>query len=208
MLRLLLVRHGETEWNLTRRIMGRQEIGLNDTGRAQSESLKESLASFSVDAIYSSPVCRARETAAILCEGRKLEPIYDERLIEIHYGDWVGMTFEEVRNLPDYTPYFERLESPVAPNGETLFQVRDRAMSWVDDLRERHRDQTVIAVSHADWIKCVLMEFLGIPFDRIWKFRIDNVSVSLLECDSSWDRVVCVNQRGDFERLFQTRFAF
>ncbi|HKX13093.1 MAG TPA: histidine phosphatase family protein, partial [bacterium] len=63
MLRLLLVRHGETEWNLSRRIMGRQEIGLNDTGRAQSQSLKESLASFSVDAIYSSSVCRARETA-------------------------------------------------------------------------------------------------------------------------------------------------
>ncbi|HKY63575.1 MAG TPA: histidine phosphatase family protein [bacterium] len=208
MLRLLLVRHGETEWNLIRRIMGRQEISLNDTGRAQSLSLRESLASFAVDAIYSSPVCRARETAAILCEGRGLEPVFDERLVEINYGDWVGMTFEEVRNLPDYTPYFERLETPVAPNGETLYQVRDRAMGWVEDLRRRHPDATVVAVSHADWIKCLLMEFLGIPYDRIWKFRIDNVSVSLIECDPSWDRVVCINQRGDFERLFQTRFAF
>ena len=188
--------------------MGRQEIGLNDSGRAQSLSLKESLASFSIDAIYSSPVCRARETAAILVEDRSLEAIYDERLVEIHYGDWVGKTFEEVRNLPDYVPYFERIETPVAPNGETLFEVRDRAMSWVADLRERHPGQTVVAVSHADWIKCVLMEFLSIPFDKIWKFRIDNVSVSLIECDPSWDRVVCINQRGDFERLFQTRFAF
>ena len=209
MVKLLLIRHGETDWNRDRRIMGRQEIGLNETGRLQALSLKESLAQFSVDAVYSSPVCRARETAQILVEDRDLAPQYDERLVEIHYGDWVGKTFDEVRSLPDYTPYFTRLQTPVAPNGETLFQVRDRALDFVRTIREAHPDQTVLAVSHADWIKCVVMEFLSIPFENIWKFRIDNVSTSLIECDpGGWDRVVCVNQRGDLDRLFVTRFAF
>lgn len=209
MLKLLLVRHGETDWNRDRRIMGRQEIGLNETGRLQATAMKQALANFPVDALYSSPVCRARETAQILGEDRGLAPLYDERLVEIHYGDWVGMTFDQVRALPDYTPYFQRLETPVAPGGETLFQVRDRAMDFIAEIRKRHPEQTVVAVSHADWIKCVVMEFLSIPYEHIWKFRIDNVSVSLIECDPlGWDRVVCVNQRGDLERLFVTRFAF
>ncbi len=209
MLKLLLVRHGETDWNRDRRIMGRQEIGLNETGRLQALSLQEALARFPVDAVYSSPVCRARETAQILVEARGLSIAYDERLVEIHYGDWVGKTFEEVRAFPDYIPYFKRLETPVAPNGETLYQVRDRALDFVRQIQRSHPNQTVIAVSHADWIKCLLMEFLGIPYGNIWKFRIDNVSVSLLECDpQGWDRVVCVNQRGDLDRLFVTRFAF
>ncbi len=209
MLKLLLVRHGETAWNRDRRIMGRQEIGLDETGRCQALALKEALSLFSVDAVYSSPVCRARETAEILAEGRGLPPRFDERLVEIHYGDWVGMTFDEVRALPDYTPYFQRLQTPVAPNGETLFQVRDRAVDFIEHLRKSHPDQTVLAVSHADWIKCVLMEYLGIPFGNIWKFRVDNASVSLIECDPEGrDRVICINQRGDLDRLFATRFAF
>jgi len=209
MLKLLLVRHGETDWNRDRRIMGRQEIGLNETGRQQALALKEALARFPVDAVYSSSVCRARETAQILVEDRGLTPRYDERLVEIHYGEWVGRTFEEVRALPDYTPYFTRLETPVAPGGETLYQVRDRALDFIAQLRREHPDQTVVAVSHADWIKCAVMEFLKIPYENIWKFRIDNVSVSLIECDPlGWDRVVCVNQRGDLDRLFVTRFAF
>ncbi len=209
MLKLLLVRHGETDWNRDRRIMGRQEIGLNETGRLQALALKEALGRFPVDAVYSSSVCRARETAQILVEDRGLTPRYDERLVEIHYGEWVGRTFEEVRALPDYTPYFTRLETPVAPGGETLYQVRDRALDFIGQLRREHPDQTVVAVSHADWIKCAVMEFLKIPYENIWKFRIDNVSVSLIECDPlGWDRVVCVNQRGDLDRLFVTRFAF
>jgi len=209
MLKLLLVRHGETSWNRDRRIMGRQEIGLDETGRHQALALQEALARFAVDAAYSSPVCRARETVQILVEGRDLQPRFDERLVEIHYGDWVGMTFEEVRALPDYTPYFQRLQTPVAPNGETLFQVRDRAVDFVEHLRKEHPDQTVLAVSHADWIKCLLMEYLGIPFGNIWKFRIDNASVSLVEFDPEGrDRVICINQRGDLDRLFATRFAF
>src|SRR5215813_4041423 len=101
MLRLFLVRHGETDWNRERRIVGRQEISLNEIGRKQAQTLKEAMAGFPFDAIYSSPVCRARETAKILGEDRGLEPILDERMVEIHYGDWVGMTFEQVRALPE-----------------------------------------------------------------------------------------------------------
>ncbi len=208
MLRLLLVRHGETDWNRDRRIMGREEIGLNETGRFQSLALKAALAAVPLDAVYTSPLLRSRETAVILTEERDLEPLPEERLVEVDYGDWVGKSFLEIREIPGYTPYFKRLESPVAPNGETLFQVRDRAMGFIRKLQIEHPDQTVLLVSHADWIKCVLMHVLEIPFANIWKFRIDNVSVSLYESDDLGERIICVNQRGDLDRLFVTRFAF
>lgn len=208
MLRILWVRHGETEWNRERRIMGREEIGLNETGCRQSRFLKDSLNHVPLDAIFSSPILRARETAEILAQERDLDVIYDERIWEIDYGEWVGKTFEEVRKIPGYVPYFQRLDTPVAPGGETLNQVRDRVMAFLDDLKAGGQNKTVLVVSHADTIKCLLMEILQIPFTNIWRFRIDNVSVSLLECDKAGDRVICINQRGDLDRLFVTRFAF
>ncbi len=208
MLRILLVRHGETDWNRDRRIMGQEEIGLNETGRFQALALKEGLSRFPLDAVYSSPVLRAKETATILTEERDLEPVFDERLVEVNYGEWVGKTFTEVKETPGFIPYFQRLETPVAPGGETLFQVRDRAMSFIQQMKLAHPDHTLLVVSHADWIKCLLMEILGISFANIWRFRIDNVSVSLYETEENLDRVICINQRGDLDRLFVTRFVF
>lgn len=208
MLRLLFVRHGETDWNRERRIMGRQAVGLNETGRFQSLALRQALAGYSVDRVYASPLLRAVETVQILTEGRPVTTQWDERLVEVDYGEWVGKTFAEVRSTPDYVPYFKRLETPVAPAGESLFQVRDRMVDFLNEMKVKHADQVVLAVSHADTIKCALMAVLQIPFENIWRFRIDNVSVSLFESDASGDRVICINQRGDLDRLFVTRFAF
>lgn len=208
MLRVLFVRHGETEWNRERRIMGREEIGLNETGRKQSAQLQAGLIQVPLDAIYSSPILRARETAEILSRERDLKVVFDERLAEIDYGEWVGKTFEDVRRMPGYQPYFTRLETPVAPGGETLYQVRDRVTAFYESLKQGGTNRTVAVVSHADTIKCLLMGVLEIPFANIWRFRIDNVSVSLLEAEPRGDRVICINQRGDLDRLFATRFAF
>lgn len=188
--------------------MGREEIGLNASGREQSRVLAESLQPYSLNAIVSSPILRARETAAIIAEPRQLEVQFDERLWEIDYGDWVGKTFEEIRAMPGYVPYFRRLATPVAPGGETLDQVRQRVVDFINSKKSSKRDEAIAVVSHADTIKCMLMNILNIPFENIWKFRIDNVSVSLLEIDKQGERVICINQRGDLGRLFQTRFSF
>ncbi len=208
MLRILLVRHGETDWNRDRRIMGQQAIDLNETGRTQAFQLKGELHSIPIQAFYTSPVLRAAQTAQILNEPRGLLVQEDPRLIEINYGEWVGKTFEEVRETVGYVPYFKRLETPVAPAGETLFQVRDRAISFLADMKKQFSKENLLVVSHADWIKCLLMEVLEIPFSNIWKFRIDNCSVSLLECHEQGDRVVCLNQRGDLGRLFVSKLGF
>jgi broad specificity phosphatase PhoE len=208
MLRILLVRHGETDWNRDRRIMGQQEVGLNETGKIQVFELHGEVHSTPVQAIYVSPILRTVQTAEILNKDRNLPLQPDRRLIEIDYGEWVGKTFEEVRNIDGYVPYFKRLETPVAPGGETLFQVRDRALGFLEDLKKQYSKENILVVSHADWIKCLLMAVLEIPFSNIWKFRIDNASVSLLECHQQGDRVLSLNQRGDLGRLFISKLGF
>lgn len=206
--KILLIRHGETDWNKERRIMGREPIGLNGTGRKQSKDLQEALSDIAVEAVYSSPVKRALETAEILCQGRTLAPVADDRLMEVHYGQWVGKTFMEVRAMPGYIPYMQRLETPVAPEGETLYQVRDRAMEFLNHVSELHRVGNVLIVSHADWIKCVLMEILRIPFENIWSFRVDNVSIGLLEMEERGFRVLTFNHGVDLDHLFVPRVSF
>jgi broad specificity phosphatase PhoE len=206
--KILLIRHGETDWNKDRRIMGREPIGLNETGRRQSKELQEALSDLSVEAVYSSPVNRALVTAEILCQGRTLAPVADERLVEVDYGQWVGKTFMEVRAMPGYIPYMRRLETPVAPGGETLFQVRDRAMAFLNHVAELHLDGNIFVVSHADWIKCVFMQLLLIPFENIWSFRIDNTSVGLLETEERGFRVLTINHGIDMNHLFVPRVSF
>lgn len=208
MLRVFLIRHGETDWNVERRIMGAQAIGLNAIGKAQAHETAGHLAEFSVDALYSSPLLRATETAEILLKDREVSLIHDARLCEVDYGAWVGKTFQEVRDMPGYIPYYQRLHEPVAPEGETLFQVRDRAVEFVNFLKNKHQVGNIFVVSHADWIKCLLMELLEIPLENLWKIRIDNLSVSLVEWEDRGPRVICMNQRGDFERLRKGRSSF
>jgi probable phosphoglycerate mutase len=208
MLRVLLVRHGETEWNRERRIMGREDIGLNENGREHSRQTREALKNAPIDAVYCSPIARARETAEILCEGRGLEPLYDARLEEVDYGDWAGMTFVEARSTPGYIPYFDRLDTPVAPQGETLYEVRDRGLDFLNGLRADNDEGTILVVSHAEWIKCIVMHTLDIPFNYIWRIRIDNGSITVLELDPAGDRVACLNQRDDFDRIFVRRLSF
>lgn len=205
MLRLFLLRHGETDWNRDRRIMGPEDIPLNTTGLEQARAFRSQLAECPFDQIFSSPILRAQETAEVVAKGFDLQPQYDARLEEVGYGEWVGRTFKEVREQEGYVPYFKRLDTPVAPGGESLYQVRDRAMAFMKDCAEKYPDQNVLAVTHADWIKCLLLEVLGVSLEFIWKIRIDNGSVSLVECHEKAPIVICINQRQDLTRLFKGR---
>lgn len=208
MLRVFLIRHGQTDWNVERRIMGEEPIGLNSTGEQEAASAQGHLAKLEIDALYTSPILRARQTADILLQERSVKITEDTRLKEVGYGDWVGKTFKEVREMPGYVPYYERLHEPVAPKGESLPEVQKRGLEFIDFLQRHHPSGNVVAISHADWIKCLLMGLLEIPLNHLWKIRVDNLSVSLVEWEPRGPRVVCVNQRSDFDRLIKARSSF
>lgn len=205
MLEILLIRHGQTDWNVERRIMGNQPIGLNTTGKTQIKQLASALKPLTFDFIYSSPLQRTQETSQIINEGRNLNIELHANLREIEYGDWIGKTFQEIKALPEYVEYYRSPHLPVCRNGESLKGVQERGVEFIEALRKEIKKGRAVLVSHADWIKCVLLHYLNISLSQIYQFRIDNASVSYLTLEENRERVISINHTADFEKLFTPR---
>jgi broad specificity phosphatase PhoE len=205
MLEILLIRHGQTDWNKERRIMGSQPIGLNAAGREQIERLSERLRSISFGRLYSSPLQRTLETAEILNQGRGLTIERDPALQEIEYGEWTGKTFQEVRLSPGFESYYKYPDRPVGGTGESLQQVQSRGVNFLEGLRKQGLRGSVAVVSHADWIKCMILHYLRMPLNRLYQFRMDNASVSFLSFEGETERVISINNTLELEGLLIPR---
>ena len=164
---LYLVRHGETDWNLARRIQGSTDIPLNDTGRAQAATTGRLLARRDWNAIVASPLGRATETARIIAGEIGLgEPEIVDAIVERNYGEAEGMTGSDIDRL-----YPNGAE---VPGRETREQVTARVIPALIAIAERHPDQAVVVVSHGGVIRSVVNE---IEPDRIGSEMIRNGSV-------------------------------
>lgn len=130
MTQLILIRHGETDWNVEGRWQGQADVPLNERGRAQAVQLAQELKDDGIDAIYSSDLIRALETAEKLSEATKLSVQIDRRLREIHQGEWQGMLVSEIQTR--YADRFaRRRDDPLhiaPPGGETVAQVKTRVI--------------------------------------------------------------------------------
>ena len=136
---LLLVRHGETDWNRELRIQGSSDTALNATGRAQALELARDLADVPFDAVYSSDLGRARETAEIVVADRGLDVRLDAALRERNFGSWEGLTRAEIADrFPDLEQH----------DGETDDDVRERVLAAVDRIVAAHPGKEVLVVSH------------------------------------------------------------
>jgi uncharacterized phosphatase len=161
---IVLVRHGETDWNLERRFQGHADQPLNASGREQARMLADMLRPERLSAIYTSPLCRASETATIVAERLGLEPRELDALREIDVGDWEGMTVDEVR-----ARYPERLDAAWRsgwPNGETHDQLSARVVPALLDLARRHEGQRILGVTHAGPIRAVLSAAAGLSHEE------------------------------------------
>ena len=181
-MRLLLVRHGETDWNAAGRIQGCTDTPLNARGRAQALALAGRLRGERPQRLYTSPLRRARETAAIVGAELALEPETVEALREISFGEWEGCSWEEIqRRWPREFAWCEgdRLRrSP--PGGESYGQLMERALPAVEAIR-RAPGGTAVAVCHCAVIRAVLcaLEVMSIG-EGYRRLRIKNSSVSEL----------------------------
>ncbi len=202
MLEILLIRHGQTDWNVEKRIMGDHPIGLNQTGFSQAQSLAGYLKKYPFDNIYTSPHLRATQTAQVIAQDRKLNLIEAHALREIEHGEWVGKTFAEIRDLPGYEPYYSEPHRSMGSTGESLEEVRKRGVAFIEKLRQENSKGRYALVSHADWIKCVLLHYMKMPLTQLAQFRIDNASISYLHFDGKHERVICVNHGVEAESLF------
>jgi broad specificity phosphatase PhoE len=193
-MRVVLVRHGETESNRERLALGREDVPLNERGRRQAAALAASLEGVPLAAVYSSPLRRALETARPLADARGLEVQVEDGLIEMAVGELEGLSPQELRDghgdfLRDW--FSSRAGELRMPGGESLQDVQDRAWAVIERLRERHPEDTVAVVTHNFTISAILCRVLGLPLASFRRLRHDLGARALL--DIREDRAVVVS---------------
>ncbi len=181
--RLLLVRHGLTDWNSQGRIQGRTETQLSEVGLRQAKALGQRLASEKLDAIYASSLSRARVTAEIIAQHHEVPVQIEPRLCEANYGAWEGRTMDELRTLdPERAEAWLDEPTEVAPpGGETLEQVARRVASFLDELRWRPEEEQILLVAHGGTVRALLSEVLHVPQGYSRRFRVGTASLSILD---------------------------
>ena len=189
-----LVRHAAHD-RLGRVLCGRMpDVRLGETGRRQAEALAHRLSGERVSAVYTSPLERARETAAPVAAALGLEPALAEELNEIDCGEWTGLGFEALGADPRWRSWNDERADGQTPGGETMVAVQDRVAGAFEAWRERHPDDGVVAVSHADVIKAMVCRTLGLPLDRHASFEIGPASVTTLVAWEGGGKVLTLNE--------------
>lgn len=193
--RFILVRHGQTEWNLVERYRGRADIALNDTGREQARRLAERLAGEPIAAVYAGPLQRTLATAEPIAAAKGLWVQSLRALIDIDFGAWQGLTGAEAeaRYPALYGLWLNRPGEVRFPEGESLGEVRRRAMAAVRDLARRHQGETVVLVSHKIVNKVILCAVLGLSNHAIWRIDQDNGAINRFEFEGGRWMVRTIN---------------
>jgi probable phosphoglycerate mutase len=181
---LLVLRHGETDWNVDQRIQGQLDIALNDHGRWQAAQLALALAGEALHAVYSSDLQRAAETAAPLAQASGLVVQTDTALRERAFGDFEGVSFREIeRRWPEAAQRWRRREPDFAPGGgETLRQFYARSVSAATRLAARHPGQTVALVAHGGVLDCLYRAAGRLELDAPRTWILGNASINRLLC--------------------------
>ena len=195
MMRLILVRHGQTEWNAGGRYQGQSNVALSETGRKQAISLAERFPVNALDAIYASDLDRAKETAE--CVGQKLGVAVrmESAFRELSFGDWEGLTYQEISSRwpEEADKLFTAPDELVIPNGETFQELQKRALDKIHLLYEKHIDQTVAIFAHGAINKTILAGLMHIPLHYLWSLRQDNTAVNILRLDGRYVSVELIN---------------
>ncbi len=173
---IAFVRHGQTELNRGGRLQGRLDAPLSALGTRQAAALARGFASAAVTRVFSSPLRRARDTAAAIAAAHELAVEVDQRLIELDYGAWDGLPLRDVpaeswaawRDDPQFAP----------PGGERLADVTTRVGAFCAEVFDGRRDDLVIAVSHVSPIKAAVCTALGVDERVTWSMHLDVASVS------------------------------
>jgi broad specificity phosphatase PhoE len=189
---IVLVRHGETDWNRANRFQGRADPPLNDTGRGQARVLAAELGTESFAAAYTSPLRRAAETAVILAGALRVDAVPDGSLMEVDVGSWSGLTRTEVEaRFPEgFARWLEYGHG--WDDGETYDELGARVVSGLADIAARHPGEVVLAVTHGGPIRSALAAAERVAFDEARRsiHVIDNCAVVRLAVrDGKLERV-------------------
>jgi broad specificity phosphatase PhoE len=197
-----LIRHASCN-GLGQKLWGRTPgVCLNETGRSQAQRLAEQFNGIKLQAIYSSPLERAIDTAETLARSMNLDLKLNPALNEIDYGDWTGKTFDSLCTDERWRRYNARRSTTIIPGGESFLDVQSRVVKELDLLSHQHVNGRVALVSHADVIKAAVAYFTATPIDMIERIEISPCSVSVLALDEESATLLTINNRCELSQLW------
>jgi broad specificity phosphatase PhoE len=178
---LLLIRHGENDYIKQNKLPGQTPgIHLNDRGCAQAQALADSLKKLPIQAVYSSTLERARETAEPLAQALKLEIEQRPGLMDADTGDWTGRSFKMLNRLKAWAVVQRAPSIFHFPAGESFLQCQERVVTDLDAIAHAHKKGLVAVFFHADPIKMAIGHYIGLPFDNFQRLAISPGSLSIL----------------------------
>ncbi len=182
MTRVILVRHGETYWNLEMKFQGHTNIDLTPKGIDQATKVADRLADEQIAAVYSSDLSRAYKTAEYIARRHNLQVISIPAFREINFGLWEGLLYDGIKEKwPDLLDKLYCFTDELAvPGGESFRQLKERAGNAMEQLVKTHPDQTIAVVSHGGTIRTIICAALNLHLNYLWSLRQDNTAVSII----------------------------
>lgn len=193
MVTVFLLRHGETAWNKLGRVMGRTQVPLGADGVQQIQKIAPLVATLELDAIYTSPLRRAVQTAKVVAAETKLPICKSEGLNEIAYGEWAGRYFEDLIDDELYRRFIKSPAKTILPGGETISDVQRRGLEVIEEAAQKIPGGRFLFVSHGDVIRAILCHYMKLPLNEYRRLRVDNGSLSALQTDRRWAEIKYVN---------------
>jgi len=197
---LLLIRHATNDWVKTGRLAGwTPGVHLNDEGRAQAQALGERLATVPLDAVYSSPLERAFETAQAVAAPHDLKIQIHEGIGEVQYGEWNGRSLRELAKKPLWRSVQIHPSGTRFPGGETIGEMQARVVAALGEIRSAHAQGVVAAVAHADVVKAAVAFCVGVPLDMFQRLVISPASLTVVGFSPFGPRLLRLNDTGDLK---------
>ena len=182
-MRLYMMRHGETDWNKKHLWQGRTDIPLNANGRYVAELTRDGLKDIRFDVAYCSPLCRAKETAEIVLQGRDIELIVDERIVEMGFGPFEGRDMREATE--ETNTFFQHPEQYQVPEGAERFEeVLEREKSFLDELcaNPKYKDSNILIATHGAALRGLVAVIQNKPISRYWEGGVHkNCGMNIVE---------------------------
>jgi broad specificity phosphatase PhoE len=187
-IKLILIRHGESDGNAQRKFSGFQDVNLTEKGIWQAKRLARRLEGVQVNAVYCSDLKRARHTAEIIFGDRGKDIVVSPNLREINFGIWEGLTFEEIK-LKEGAKFTSWMENPdektIIPQGESLAILNERVMTEVNRILQAHKneekDKTIAIVCHGGAIRIILCNALNLGLKNLWFIKQNSTALNIID---------------------------
>lgn len=195
MVKLILVRHALTVDNQKSRLSGHIDSSISEEGREQIDKITNYLKDFDIDKIYTTTSSRTKDTVKKLSELKFIEIIEKESLKEISFGDFEGLTFDEIKDKypKEFQDMIEKGYEYKYPNGESLIDSYNRVCIELDNIISNNDDRTILICSHGGTIRNIITYLISNSYKYHWNFKIDNGSVTILEVQDGFTVITSMN---------------